>query len=114
MNSEAFQTEMDRMWSSLNDEALRLKDSFSALDRLKGWYQRLDDGDREQANCGIARWLRSETEAKRFDAVALVREFRISQAIPALRDLSERLAFQSTPGAPFEREKVDALLVELE
>jgi hypothetical protein len=93
---------------------IRLKDSFSALDRLKGWYQRLDDRDRAQANRVIADWLLSETEAKRFDAVALVRGFRITEAVPALRELSQRLALQSTPGAPFEREKVDTLLAEFE
>ena len=113
MNGDAFQSEMDRMWTSLNNEALRLKDSFSALDRLKRWYERLDNGARAKANDGITRWLLSDVEAKRFDAVALVREFRITQAVPALMELSQRLELESTPGAPFERDKVDALVGEL-
>jgi len=54
-------------------------------------------------------WLLSDDEERRYVAVALIREFRVATSVPALRELSRRLAHSSEPGAPFERKKVDEL-----
>lgn len=105
---------MNAFWASANREADELKDSFAALERLMSVYQRLDPSERELANQVLVEWLGSEEEAKRFDAVALIREFRVSSAAPALRDLADHLTRSKDPGAPFEREKVERLLMELE
>lgn len=68
------------------------------------WYRRLDEEHRLLADVVIADWLLSDSEAKRFDAVGMVREFRIKQAVTALSDLARRLACESYPAARFERE----------
>jgi hypothetical protein len=113
MTNEEFRAEMDRVWESANREATELKDSFLALDRLYAWYRRLDDDRRGLADDNLASWLHSPDEAKRFDAIALVREFGIVSAIPALRDLGRRLQANPNASARFEREKVEGLVAEL-
>jgi hypothetical protein len=113
MNVDELRAAMDRMWEEVNAEAERMKDSFLALDRLHSWYQRLDQHARAKADEVLAEWLLSDVEAKRFDAVALVREFRIQRALSALQELSRRLGSSEQPSAPFEREKVDGLIAEL-
>lgn len=114
MSFEEFRRRMNAFWDSANREADEFKDSMLALDRLVARYRSLTPSERQLADRVIAEWLHSPDEAKRFDAVALVREFEISSAIPALRDLSSGLQTSSDPGAPFEREKVEALLAELD
>jgi hypothetical protein len=85
-----------------------------ALERLSELYRGLSQSERGFADQVLAEWLKSDQEARRFDAVALIREFRVTSAAPALRDLAQRLTRSDDPGAPFEREKVEGLLQELE
>ncbi len=113
MTYEDFRPRMDEFWDQANREAARLKDSYVALDRLQNWYQRLGSRERALANRVLSEWLLSEVEAKRFDAVAMVREFRLMSALDALRQLSSRLGESKAPGARFEREKVDGLIEDL-
>ena len=42
----------------------------------------------------------------RFDAIALINDFKIVSAIPALQKLAERLMLSDTPGAPYEIKKI--------
>lgn len=110
---EDFRAAADRLWETVNEEADRLKDSYVALDRLYAWYRQLDTLERPVADEVVAGWVMSDTEAKRFDAVALIREFEVVRAVPALRELARRLGKSGDPGAPFEREKVESLAAEL-
>jgi len=104
---------MNLFWESANREALELKDSYLALDRLHTLYRGLDSLERELADQVVAEWLLSDDEAKRFDAVALIRDFKIGSAVPALQRLADELDRSKDPGAGFEREKVNGLLAEL-
>lgn len=113
MTLEDVRLEMNAFWDMANREAEEFKDSFLALERVNGMYLGLSTADRELANEVLAEWVLSDEEAKRFDAVALIREFRVVAAAPALRELGRRLARSTDPGAPFEREKVEGLLREL-
>lgn len=54
--------------------------------------------------------LSSPNEAARFDALAIIGEFRVPAALPALRLLSARLQHESSPGAPFEVAKVNRII----
>jgi hypothetical protein len=113
MTLDEFREKMQGFWESANREALELKDSYLALDRLHSLYRSLNSSERELADQVIAEWVRSPEEAKRFDAIALVRAFKIGVAIPALRELAEELGRSDDPGAPFEREKVEGLLADM-
>ena len=113
MTSEAFRREMEELWRRANQDAKERKDPFVALEMLLSLYSDFDPERRECAKQVLATWVLSDAEAKRFDAMALIREFRIAEAVPALEKLRQQLAASRAPGAPFEREKVDGLLAEL-
>jgi hypothetical protein len=113
MTLDETREKMDLFWESADREALELKDSYLALDRLHTLYHGLDSSERELADQVVAEWLLSGEEAKRFDAVALIRDFKIASAVPALQRLADELDRSDDPGARFEREKVDGLLAEL-
>lgn len=114
MSRDSLQRKMNAFWESANREADERKDSFLALERMNGMYRGLDAADRKFADQVLAEWLLSDEEAKRFDAVALIREFHITTAAPALRELIRKLSRSQDPGAPFERVKVEGLLSELD
>jgi hypothetical protein len=61
----------------------------------------------------ITDWILSDDPNVRFDALALAREFHISNAIPALEKLAKRLPSTRTPGAPYELEKVNRIMSKL-
>jgi hypothetical protein len=58
-------------------------------------------------------WLLSEDENMRFDALAMVRDLRVMSAMPALRELATRLESSQQRGAPYELDKVNGLIKEL-
>jgi hypothetical protein len=104
---------MDTFRTDAEREATVLKESYLELERLLGFYQKLDPAERSMADQVIAEWVLSGDENLRFDALALVDEFRIRAAMPALGALSTRLASSAAPSAPYERQNVDRILLEL-
>ena len=69
--------------------------------------------DRTLADQVLIEWLGSEDEGARFDALHLVRKFRVKDARDALTRLHDRLGESSAPGAPFERRRIAETLAEL-
>jgi hypothetical protein len=61
----------------------------------------------------LAEWSLSTNVGKRFDALAIVDEYRVSEAVPALRELANRLEMSAEPGAPFELQKVNRIVSSL-
>ena len=102
----AFQSRLDR-------EYCDTKNSIDVGGRLNAEYSRLSPEERKEVDAEVGRWLGSEDEAVRFDAIGLIREQRITSALPELRVLAKRLELMATPGAPFEREKVLHLVEDL-
>jgi hypothetical protein len=113
MNLDEFRTEMDRYRESVDEEARSQRDSYIALDRLYALFRRFDEDERELADQVLAEWVLSDDAGKRFDAIALIREFGIEGAAPALEQLADRLAGSAVPGASDEREKAATLAKEL-
>jgi hypothetical protein len=95
-------------------EAKALRDTSIVIDRLLSFYRRLDEDDRQLANKIISEWVVSEDDAVRFDAVLLISQFWIDDAVPALHALASRLSFSADPGAPYELKKVKHLIDKLE
>ena len=54
----------------------------------------------------LAEWALSEDENIRFDALALIDEFKIVSVTPALQKLASRLASSKAPGAAHEMSKI--------
>jgi hypothetical protein len=113
MTPDEIRAQMETLWAEGNRAADELKDPFIAMERVTTLYVALDADERATADQVLADWALSPNEAKRFDAIALVRELVVQTAVPALRRLTMRLASSDDPGAPFEREKVQDVLVEL-
>jgi hypothetical protein len=95
-------------------EAKALRDTSIVTDRLLSFYRHLDGDDRRLANQVISEWVLSDDETVRFDAILLISEFRIFDAVPALHALTSRLPLSVDPGAPYELKKVTRLIEKLE
>jgi hypothetical protein len=110
MNLEEFRRQMESYRRDADEEAISLKDSYLALDRLHALYRRLDAEERQMADQVLAEWALAEDEKVRFDALALIADFRIRSAEPALQNLMRRLAASAAPSAPYELSKVNRIL----
>jgi len=113
VNLDEFRIEMAEYRLAVDAEAMSLKDPYVALDRLHSLYRRFDDQERELADQVLAEWALSQDEKTRFDALALIDDFEIITAVPALHKLAARLESDHAPGAPFELQKVNRLLSDL-
>ncbi|HEY3555468.1 MAG TPA: hypothetical protein VGL67_10230 [Casimicrobiaceae bacterium] len=106
MTYEEFRAEMESYRRDADAEASARKDSQLVLDRLHSLYRRLNASEQAMANRVLAEWTLSADEGMRFDALALIDEFKIEEARSALDILAHRLGKSKAPGAPYELEKV--------
>ena len=113
MNLDEFRREMAAYRQAADEEAMSLKDSYLALDLLHSLYRKFDDEERVMANQVLAEWALSDDEKVRFDALALIDDFQIKTAIPALHELVARLALVYAPGAPYEQQKANRIIRDL-
>jgi hypothetical protein len=113
MTFDEFKLQFDEYRADADRESRELKDSYLALDRLFSRYRTFDPKEREMANEVVSGWVLSGDESLRFDALALIDEFHISEACAVLPELEARLAHSRAPGAPYELKKVRRLLEEL-
>jgi hypothetical protein len=79
-------------WRALRDQldsgAVAAKFSQEASVRLSAAYAGLGEEERPAVNTELLEWLKADDEALRFDALALIREHRITTAESALDDLT--------------------------
>jgi len=112
MTLDEFCLEMESDRRDADGEAHRLKDPWIALERLRNLFGRFDETERTMADQVLTQWALSDDENLRFDAIAMIRDFRVMSAIPALRQLEIRLKSSAAPGARYELEKVSRLIEE--
>ena len=102
------------LWSNereqIDREARAQRDSQVALFELFDLYDQLAVGEQEQVDQLLAEWAMAEDEALRFDALALISEKRIVTALPSPEVLLVRLRTSASLGAPYEAEKVQAII----
>jgi len=113
MNLEEFRRRMEAYRSAVEKDSKELRDSYYALERLHILYRSFNADERVLADRVLTEWVLSDDETLRFDALALVDDFKVLQSIPALTELAGRLRSSGTPGAPFELQKVDRIIKEL-
>jgi hypothetical protein len=113
MRLDAFRARMNSYRKDLDDEAAALKHSQMALAKLLTWYRGLSSDERRLADSVLDEWIISESEAVRFDALALIDEFKVTTATSALRRLADRLGSSPAAGAPFELKKIERVLRDL-
>ena len=110
MTLDEFRHEMEAYRQAVNEEASEFKYSHLAVERLFALYQKFDAEERRMADQVLGEWVVSEDPNIRFDAQALIHEFEIVEAIPALQQLAERLASSRAVGARDELEIVDRII----
>jgi hypothetical protein len=113
MTLEEFRIEMESYRRNAESDARSLKDSYLALDRLHNLYEKLNSEERAMANEVLQEWAVSDDEHVRFDALAIIDNFKITAAAPALKALADRLVSSNAVGASFELHKVDRILRDL-
>jgi len=114
MTLNDFHREMASYRLSAEDEAKSLKDPYVTLERLRTLYKKFDSAEKQMADQVLSEWALSEDEGIRFDALTLIREFEISTAVAALRELVIRLTSSTAPGASYELNKVFRIMAQLE
>jgi hypothetical protein len=101
-------------WADADRRSREVKDSQSALIELFAHYRALSPGDRLVVNDLLAELAESSEESVRFDVLALISEFGITSALPALRRLADMLEHSDDPGALYEWAKVNRMIARLE
>lgn len=98
----------------LRDEASAhadfMKEPQEALRALAVMYRGISAEERLEVDQLLAEQLASHDSSERFDALAIIRRFNISSALPALRRLADRLETETEPGAPADRRQVDRII----
>jgi hypothetical protein len=97
-------------WRDTSDLRIRAKQSQVALFDMFDRYRALSAPDKQVVDELLAELVMSPDERVRFDVLAVIDEFRITSALPALRALANRLEGESSPGAPYEWEKVNRMI----
>jgi hypothetical protein len=110
---EEVRTEMEISRAEAEKQAKLLKDSYIVLDRLRRLYEEFGSDKRQLDNKVIADWVLSDNEGLRFDAQHLIREYKITETVPALKHLETRLANSSNPGSQRWQEVVKKLIMQL-
>jgi hypothetical protein len=105
---------MDALWRRGVADGDYLKDTFIPLERMHGFISSLAGEDRAAAERTLADWALSDDDDRRFVAQAMIDDFKVRDAIPALEALSARLATRPGPLARGEREIVEKLIAELQ
>ncbi len=110
MAYEKFRESLESFRINADVEAAAQKDPQLALDQLCALYKKFDASERAMAGRVLAEWVLAADVGKRFDALAIVEEYRVLDVAPTLRNLASRLAKSTDPGAPFELQKVQRVL----
>lgn len=106
-------SDFEDLWERLDGEAQAAKFSQEALLRLADFYRRLDDEDRRVVDEALTSWVSEGDERRRFDALALIDEFRIQSALPALQADLARLADAVGASVPTDRAKLERIIAHL-
>ena len=96
-----------------SDEAIAAKDSQSAIFALFSYYRGLPGEERSIIDRLLAEQLGEDDEDVWFDALAVLDEFRIRSALPALHQLADCLESAHGPSAPYDWAKVNRLIAYL-
>ena len=113
MTLDEFRLEMMLYRQSADEESKSRKDPYIALERLRTLYEKFGETERQMADNVLSEWALSEDEQLRFDALALINDFKIVSATPDLQMLAIRLASDTAPSAPYELRKVQRIIAEL-
>lgn len=113
MSTTNARSRWEELRERLDEDARLSKSSQVVVLELSRQYRALDEAERSEVDELLAEWVLSEDEGKRFDAMAVIADNQVARAVPALRELGERLEASDAPSAPFEWAKVNRILGKL-
>src|SRR5262245_11934262 len=105
--------EFETFWARVDSAAVESKESQMATIRLASFYRDLGDEDRAVVDEALADWVVNGDEARRFDAVALIQEFEIRSALPAMRERIAALPKDADGPVGAERGKLERVVAAL-
>jgi hypothetical protein len=100
-------------WEETDRRHREARDSQGAILELFERYSRLTTQERRNANAVIFEALQEGSDTQRYDALAIINEFRVREALPYLRELAARLQLDDSASAPFELAKVQRFISKL-
>lgn len=113
MSDETLRQDWIDFRNRATEEAILSKQVAAAQLALFESYESLSAHERRVIDALLAENLGDRDEGVRFHALAVIDEFHVASALPALRALEERLQHAHGPGARFEKAKVLRILDEL-
>jgi hypothetical protein len=99
MSPDEFRQALYRYWEELYQRGKELKDPYVPLVALRSLYSKLDADQRSLANEVLGEWALSDSTARRYDALALISEFKVTTALPVVEELMRRFAKATGPSA---------------
>lgn len=107
-------TDLEDAWRRFDRIASQQKSSQTASLMLVDHFGRLPSERREEAVATVVKWLDSEDDKKRFDALVLVDHFLLVEAIPVIQVMLLRADRPSTGPERDETEKLVQTLKRLD
>jgi hypothetical protein len=105
--------QLESLRATAEEHARRSKDSMIVTERLISFYRSLSLDSRPAANKKVVEWLKSGDEAKRYDAMALIAEFDIVDALDALRNYAAECEAAGDIASIRQWEKANRLIADL-
>ena len=94
---DSFRDLMDQQWRAFQRRAAEFGEGGNRVNVFaKEWYRTLDPAEKQMAAGVLAEWILHGSVTQRSSSLALVQDFRIRAAEPALRQLAYEL--DDTPG----------------
>jgi hypothetical protein len=112
--TERFKAGLLALWEAIDHDAAIAKSPQEATEEFAEFYAKLNAEERAQADEAIAEWVLSENKRQRFDALTMVRRFKIAAALPNLKRLLFNLASSSTAESRYDFGYVSSLIQLLE
>ena len=106
---DRFRELMEEHWREFEGEGLRLSDGNLVTVLAKAWYRTLNPTERQVADQVLGEWV-LESTLRQIHALALIWEFRIRSAEPALQQLVAKLDHTPGPAAKDLRETVQRVI----
>lgn len=100
---------LNEEWERIDREAEQKKDSQSAVFALEVSVA-VSRRRGRSANDEVIEWLLSGDPKRQYDALALMQDFSIVTALPALRALADRFEQADTPSAPYDWAAVNRVI----
>ncbi len=112
MTPEEARETLEQIWTEGTNRGRAMKDPYVSIDAVQDFVARSSGDDRPVYEEVIVSWLSSGDDRKLYDALALISELEIGEALPEMKKLRRRLRLR--PWAKDDLEMVDNTIRELE